>query len=222
MNFDEVVNDAKCNSCNDRELAINLHNFVRDNIAFGFTPYFDHAEPEKTLAMGVGHCNPQANLMAKLFRGAGLKARFKPVTITNDVLRGVAVSPPKLSHIFTEVYLDKKWIRLDSYIVDKPLRQAAVKMLENESRELGYGCHVNSTGNWDGVNDSFSQIAGPHLIIEEHEPVEDIHDFYASKDYLHKLGPFSFSNMFAVGRLFNSASMSILNRKVQRLRKTKI
>lgn len=222
MNIDKVVNDAKGNSRNDRELAIHLHNFVRDTIAFGFTPYFDHAEPEKTLTLGVGHCNPQANLMVKLFRAAGLKARFKPVTITNDVLRGAAVAPPKLSHIFTEVYLDKKWIRLDSYIVDNPLMQTAVKMLKDESQELGYGCHVSSTGSWDGVNDSFSQIAGPHLIIEEHEPVEDIHEFYASKNYLHKIGPFSFSDMFTVGRLFNSVSMSILNRKLHKLRKAKL
>ena len=77
------------------------------------------------------------------------------MTIDNEILRGVVQAPPRLSHVFTEFYLDGGWFRLDSYIVDPPLRKAALAKLRSEGRKLGYGCHVSANGKWDGTQDSF-------------------------------------------------------------------
>jgi Transglutaminase-like superfamily len=180
LSIDAIVRQATDGSTSDLQIAIKLHDFVRDNIAFGFTPYFDAALPETTLRLGVGHCNPQARLMVELFRRGGLEARYQPVTITDAILRGALPAIPLLSHIFTEVRLGGKWLRLDSYIADPALRTAAVAKLRSQSRELGYGCHVTATGDWDGKRDCFSQVATQDMILELHEPVMEVEEFYQS------------------------------------------
>lgn len=214
----DIVEAARAKAGEGAPLAIALHNHVRDEIAFGFTPYFDAASSEKTLDLRTGHCNPQARLMVDLFREAGFGARFRPATITNAILSGVAVTPPELSHVFTEVRMDGKWVRLDSYIADPALRSQSVKRLKAEGLDYGYGCHVSATGEWNGRHDSYSQIAGPETIVELHDPFDNLDEFYASANYKHRVGPISYSALFAPWRLFNSAATRVLNRRVESLR----
>lgn len=218
----EIVAQHLSVSTSKKDLAIALHDYVRDTINFGFTPYFDHASVEKTLSLKTGHCNPQARLMVALFREAGFDARFQPVTITNAVLRGVAETPPRLSHVFTEVKLDDKWVRLDSYIADPAFRERAIAKLKRKSKELGYGVHVSATGIWDGESDSFSQIAGSHLIVQEHDVFDELDDFYKSDSYLHKFGPITYSTFFGIGRAIPKIWMKILNGRVNKLRNARL
>lgn len=215
-NLDQIVNDIPATS--DREVAVALHDYVRDHVAFGFTPYFDAATPEQTLALGIGHCNPQASLIVALLRRAGLKARFQPVTIDNKVLYGAIQAPPRLSHVFTEVLIGDAWQRLDSYIVDLPLCRAAVSRLKSENRELGYGCHVDATGIWNGIHDSYSQVATPQMILEVHEPVDRIETFYASRAYRHRVGPLRFSSILAPARIATKHLTPLLNAGIERIR----
>jgi hypothetical protein len=213
-----IAEGARKNNLSEADVAVFLHNYVRDNILFGFTPYFDTAMPEKTLQLGRGHCNPQARLMVALFRAAGLNARFRPVTINNKVLRRVIQTPDLLSHVFSEVEIGTRWIRLDSYIVDPKLRAVAVAALKKQSCELGYGCHVSATGEWDGHSDSYSQVATPQMILELHEPVEDIEDFYRSTSYKHRVGPLSFNLLLAPARIVSPIALRLMNSPVDRLR----
>jgi hypothetical protein len=58
------------------EKAAALHDYVRDNIAFGFNKYFDATPPQYTLACGSGHCNHfygiRFNSMYKLVGESGV------------------------------------------------------------------------------------------------------------------------------------------------------
>ena len=218
-NLDDIVDNAMAGAECERQTAIRLHDYVRDEIRFGFTPYFDAATAERTLKLRVGHCNPQARLMVELFRMAGLKARFQPVTITNAVLRGVIDTPPQLSHVFTEVYVDGDWRRLDSYIVDSPLRAAAIAKLKATGREIGFGCHVSATGTWNGRDNCFSQVATPNMILELHKPVTDIEDFYNSPEYRHRFGPIRYATLLSPARLAAGYVTRYLNAGVERLRR---
>lgn len=213
-----IVSQAKHNTATQQDLAVVLHNYVRDKVLFGFTPYFDAAKPEQTLSLGVGHCNPQARLMVALFREAGISARFRPVTINNEVLRGAVETPARLSHVFTEVKVANDWIRLDSYIVDPQLRSAAVRRLNREERVLGYGAHVSATGEWDGESNAYSQVATQDMILELHEPVEDIDEFYRSPTYLHRAGKAPFSVLMAPAKLFKTRFSKVMNHRIERLR----
>lgn len=212
-----IVRSSTADAATDVELAVRLHDRVRDDVRFGFTPWFDDATPERTLELGVGNCNPQAALMVALFRAAGFAARYRPATITNAVLRGVATTPPFLSHVFTEVDHGAGWNRLDSYIVDLPLRRAAHSRLSGEGAVIGYGCHVDAH-DWTGSGDAFSQIATPDLIVELHPPVDDLDDFYDSSDYRHRLGPFRFTTLLRPFRPVASRAIRMMNTNVDALR----
>lgn len=213
-----VVCNAKSKTNNQLEIAIALHNYVRDNVLFGFTPYFDVAEPSETLNLGLGHCNPQAKLMVALFREANIPARFRPATINNEVLRGAVRTPNKLSHVFTEVFLNEKWLRLDSYIVDPRLRRHVVERLKQDDKLLGYGTHVTATGEWDGQSDAYSQVATPDMILELHEPVETIEEFYQSSNYLHRTLNIPFNTLMAPARLYKTTFSKLMNYRIERLR----
>ena len=45
---------------------------------------------------------------------------------------------------------------MDSYVVDEKLRNKALPILFQENKIMGYGVHVNGTGQWDGERDAFS------------------------------------------------------------------
>ena len=177
-----VVDRCRSEARSPREHAVALHDYVRDEVLFGFTPYFDAATPERTLRLGIGHCNPQASLMIALFRAAGFEARFRPATIGNDIMRGTADAPTRLSHLFTEVNLEGQWLRLDNYIVDPALRRSAIDRLRRDGRALGYGCHATATGKWDGRSNAFSQVATDSMIYELHDAVDRMRDGIPSID----------------------------------------
>lgn len=217
MTLDEIVGSSTLGAASDRDLAVRLHDRVRDDVRFGFTPWFDAATPERTLELGVGHCNPQAAVMVTLFRAAGFRARYRPATITNAVLRGIATTPRLLSHVFTEVDHGSGWHRLDSYIVDRPLRDAARLRLHAEGALLGYGCHVDAH-DWTGSGDAFSQIASDDLVVELHEPVDELDEFFDSSAYRHRVGPFRFSSFMRPFRLIAGPTIRGMNANVDALR----
>jgi hypothetical protein len=48
---------------------------------------------------------------------------------------------PYVDHALTEIFLQGRWIKVDSYVVDKPLVIAATKKLADTQRKVGYGIH---------------------------------------------------------------------------------
>lgn len=171
----EVVSLAGAQTPKDKAIALFL--FVRDSIKFGFTRRFDEASPEETLTFGVGHCNPQGALFASLLQAQGIEARQRFVNLSPGVLRGVlSPPPPRLLHSYVELRYplepreggtdestdpdgSQGWIRVDGYIADVTLFDAARVKLLREGRSEGYGVHVDGSVAWDGTSDCFCQMA---------------------------------------------------------------
>ena len=176
----------------EHEKAIALHNYVRDNIKFGFNRYFDLSKPDDTLDLGIGHCCPKSELMVALFREADIEAYNRFAVLPKEILKG-AVSPVRfwlipeeLSHCYTEVRVEKAWYNIDSYILDTPLFKAARAKLSEEGRTIGYGTHINSTIHWDGKSDAFSQF-DKDMMIEDHGRVDNLVTYYRSDRYRNML-----------------------------------
>lgn len=126
----------------DRERAVAIHDFVRDEVKFGWQAAFYESRASAVLAARIGFCNTKSTLFVALLRAAGIPARVRFVDLDAGLLRGI-VRPgtPYVDHAFTEVYLDGRWIRTDSSIVDRELFDAAHRRLTAEGRLLGYGIH---------------------------------------------------------------------------------
>ncbi len=203
---------------NEREKAIALHDYVRDKIKFGFNRYFDFSKPDKTLDLRVGHCNPKGELMTALFREAGIEAYTHFVVLPKEALKG-AVSPnrywlipPELSHCYTEVKVEGVWYNIDSYILDSPLFKAARAKLSEESRSIGYGTHINSTIDWDGRSDAFSQF-DKDMMLEDHGRVDNLETYYHSDRYRNKIFGVSLNTLSRIlGKSLESRSKLYLDK----------
>ncbi len=174
----------------DKEKALALYTFVRDEIRFGFTKAFDFATPSETLASGLGHCNPKGTLLAAMLNAVGIGARIHFYTIGNDVLRGVfsVGTPARLSHAVVEVKLGDDFVPIDGHVADEPLFLAARARLQREGRTLGYGAHRDGSVAWDGETPCFSQLADEKtMAIADLGTFTDPALLYASDDYAQRM-----------------------------------
>lgn len=188
----EVVDQVAETLATERDRAIALHDYVRENVKFGFTKYHDAAQPDYTLAHGLGHCNPKSLLMVALFRAAGLESHQHFVVIPKVILKGV-IAPfgywtcsAELSHSYCEVKIEGTWYAIDSYIIDTPLFKAARAKLEQEGRSFGYGVRANATNVWDGQSNAFSQF-DQSMMIEDHGRIEDLEAYLRSRKYRNRV-----------------------------------
>jgi hypothetical protein len=158
---------AGCRSA--RERARVLHDHVRDAIVFGWTPLFDGASAEETLALRTGHCIPKAQLFTDLLTAAGIEARVRVATVDASVLRGLLPVPRRVTHAWTELRYspEERWRCVDSYVIDAPLARAArarlaVEAAQGSTLRDGFGVcgAAGSSGEWDGDGDAFCQCNG--------------------------------------------------------------
>ncbi|MEM1164833.1 MAG: transglutaminase-like domain-containing protein [Planctomycetota bacterium] len=167
----------------DIERAVAIHDFVRDEIDFGWQVSFYESRASEVLQAGIGYCNTKSTLFIALLRSQGIPARHMFVDLDSKLLAGV-VNPgtPYVDHSYAEVYLNGEWIRTDSYVVDRPLFDAAQKRLEAEGRLIGYGVHANGTIDWSGTADAFSQFvddgSSPHFTTRSYGIHSDVISFY--------------------------------------------
>lgn len=164
--------------------ALRLHDYVRDNIRFGWTPRFYAMSASEVASTGVGYCNTKGTLFVALLRGAGIPARQRFVTINSDLLKPfLNLTQPYVDHSFTEVFLDGKWLAVDSYIPDSELYQKAQRKLELENSRMGYGVHIDGVNEWNGTEDAFSQYIASDASISslEYGVFADTEAFYQAE-----------------------------------------
>jgi transglutaminase-like putative cysteine protease len=209
----------------EREKAVALHNYVCEEVKFGFTKYFDEATPEYTLNCGIGHCNPKTELMVAFFREAGFEAHQHFCTLPMVVASGINPSfiewfmewsNPEVSHSYTEVKVEGNWYSIDSYIVDTPLLKSSLAKLSEEDKSFGYFTRKGATNKWDGQSDSFSQYS-KDLMIEDHGRVENPETYYESEKYRNKT--FGCIRWNTMNMLMFGGSVALANSGFEELRK---
>lgn len=147
----------------ERECCIALHDFVRDQIRFGFTAGFEGVTPDQTLAGRRGHCNAQADLFRALLQGAGLPARLRFVQLDKRILRHALPQPvflalpARLFHALTQVQVEGRWLHTDSYLFDLPTFHHQQARLARSGLTMGFGLSAGGGCSWDARQDAFSQ-----------------------------------------------------------------
>jgi hypothetical protein len=217
---EEVLDQVIARTATECEKAIALHDYVRENVKFGFNKYFDAAPLDYILSYGHGHCNPKSRLMVALFRAAGLECYQHFVVIPKDILKD-AISPSRywmipaeLSHSYVEVKVEGKWCSIDSFIVDTQLLKGARARLAKEGRSLGYGVRLDSINTWDGHRDAFSQF-DPGMMIEDHGRVDNLEAYFHDKKYRHVVFGMPFNTMF---RFMGETGVAPMNVHLEKVR----
>ncbi|MEO0993591.1 MAG: transglutaminase-like domain-containing protein [Pseudomonadota bacterium] len=134
------------------EKAIALHDWVRDEIQFGWGPRFYGETPAQTQRRRIGYSVTKSAALVHAYRLEGLEARMVFAEIDARITRGLlGPGPDMVDHAFVEVKLAGEWIAFDSHIVDTPMLAAAQARLRLEGRSIGYGTHKaasNQFPNW--------------------------------------------------------------------------
>jgi hypothetical protein len=167
----------------DVEVAVRLHDAVRDRVAFGIDPAFYAMKASDVLDAGVGYCNTKTTLFSALLRARGIATRTRMFDLSAAVLAGLFdPGTERVDHAVTEVWLDGRWVGVDSYVVDLPLARAARGLLAREGKAAGFGIHAAGTSSWDGHSPSRIQCvetASPAgWVGQNHGAFEDVGDFY--------------------------------------------
>jgi hypothetical protein len=195
--------------------AVRLHDFVRDEMLFGWTPQFDSQKASEVLVSGVGFCHTKSTLLTALLRAAGIPARIQCVTIHRGILGGLIRPPSRfVDHSFVEVSLNNRWMGIDSYTIDPALHCAALARCRAEQRTIGYGIHTRGSIHWDGQSSCFSQFL-------DDGSVRDLSDArfgsYVDLDAFRATG-LGRNPTHIAGRLLIRALTRAANRRVHRLR----
>ena len=153
----------------DSEYCAALHDFVRERVRFGFTAGFELVTPQRTLALGRGHCNAQADLLCALLREAGFQASLRFVALDKRVLRH-AVPPPvwlclpgKLFHAVTRLRLGGEWRHFDSYLFGREAFERQRRRLARSGLSQGFGLGAQAACEWSGRRDVFAQAVAADL-----------------------------------------------------------
>lgn len=150
---------ARLSTDDSPSTAVRIHNFVRDDVRFGWTWRFYAMRASEVLDAGVGYCNTKATLFIALLRGAGIPARQRFVTINAALLKPFLSLPqPVVDHSYTEVHLNGAWHAVDSYVPDRALYAKARERLGREGLTMGYGVHADGVNEWSGDGDAFAQF----------------------------------------------------------------
>ena len=178
-----ITSDAK----SQQAAAMLLHNWVRDEIPFGIPSKFYKTTATESLDEKVGYCNTKVTLFNALLRASGIPARMRVVELSAQVLQGLFnPGTPYVDHALTEVFLDGKWIKIDSYVVDTPLVTAASKKLRASKSKAGFGIHLDGQSEWDGRSDNFIQYmnndAIQNYVLKDHGVFVDVADYYRSAE----------------------------------------
>ncbi|MCS7181033.1 MAG: transglutaminase family protein [bacterium] len=129
----------------EKQKAIDIFNFVRDEIKYRFDyPYIKASE---TLKKGYGNCFNKSNLQIALLRSCGIYSGYKVYLIKKEVFSPIVpkeiyemISQPTI-HVSCVVYLEEKWIENDATI-DFELYSHIYRNIENWK-------YIE----WDGEND---------------------------------------------------------------------
>jgi transglutaminase-like putative cysteine protease len=141
--------------------------------------------PLDALTSKIGFCNTKSTLFVAMLRAAGIPAKQHFVNINAKILSGILNPGTEyVDHSYTQVFLNGAWLKVDSYIVDLKLANAARLKLQQENQLVGYGVHRNGVSTWDGTSDAFSQFLNDgsykNLSTNDYGVFEDVDAFYRS------------------------------------------
>ncbi|WP_151812348.1 transglutaminase-like domain-containing protein [Acinetobacter bereziniae] len=186
--IEDLIKQRKWGELNEIDKVINIYNFVRDEIKFGYNSA-DTIQASQVLNDGYGQCNTKATLLMALLRAEGIATRLHGFTIDKALQKGAIdgiwykLSPKNILHSWVEVYLDQRWYILEGVIIDR----AYLKKLKNAYPEItdtfcGFGVYtdhfddpnidwyLNDTFIQDkGINQDFGFFDSPDEFYQDHQ-----------------------------------------------------
>lgn len=152
----QVAADVTAGASSQRDAALRLFEFVRDEVAYFFGPWAVQAS--RTLAAREGTCTNKANLLVALLRATEIPAAYGVLRVDAQRYFGALAPVPfarqakrHSTHVFAAAHLEGRWVRCDP-TTDRD-------MAERTSRF----CMQTTLVEWDGVNDAMDFLDPEHV-----------------------------------------------------------
>jgi len=139
---------------NEREKAMAVYGFVK-RMPLARRIKLHVRTAREVYDAGRGDAPEKSTLLVAMLRIAGIPARIRYVTVSGEILRGVAGHLREADRPLVEVWLQDRWLRTDTYIYDAGCMAAARQRLKDLGWEWGYGIHVAGAMVWSGFEDAF-------------------------------------------------------------------
>lgn len=173
---------------NLKEKIVEIHNYVRDEILFGYNDGDDISASE-VLTDGYGQCNTKANLLMSLLRAVDIPCRLHGFTIDKTLQKGAIkglwykLAPQNILHTWVEVYFEGKWIPMEGVILDeKYLQKVQTFISKSKGVFCGYGIYTDSIekplNQWSlsgsyiqdkGINNDFGIFDSPDSFYKNYQ-----------------------------------------------------
>ncbi len=165
-----------------------IFDYVRDGFKFGFPPknwFLEKAS--ETIGREVGQCSTKSALFVALCKAAGIPAKVHCGPIDNRVLEGLSsrlsfqLLPKIGNHVWADVQIEGQWKSIDTFIVDKPLYEAALRKLKESGRTMGYGvAFINGKASCE-LNFGEKGYVQMGAVLGDHGRWDDLSEYFASR-----------------------------------------
>ncbi len=169
----EIVKKYKGDYANQRDLAVALFYYVRDNILYRVGHW--NRKASETILEKKGVCTSKANLLVALLRASGIPAGYGVMRVKGQEYFGPIVPSflrGKISkesvHIYTYAYLNGSWLKCDAS--------------DDEGFSKNTSCFnpQSKLTDWDGKCDASLNLDASH-ILKDDGPLAGIDDLIEKK-----------------------------------------
>lgn len=191
------------------------HDFVRDEIAFGYNRR-EIVPASRVLAEGMGQCNTKCTLLMALLRRGGIPCRFHAFAASKQMQAGVMVEglhdklPDNIQHGWVEALLGEQWLNLEGFIVDAELLASVQARFADRRHDFcGYGIAI------DDLLDPPNAWSGGDTRIQSRAICGDLGVFASPDDFY---ADYSSNVSGLKGLLWRLLYFTPTNRNVMRIR----
>ncbi len=211
----KIITEKKCANDDDFHKILNIYNFVRDDIMFGYNTD-DTISASEVLNDGYGQCNTKGTLFMALLRAVGIPCRIHGFTIDKELQKGAMtgiiykLAPQNIIHSWVEIQYKDNWYNIEGFILDSQyLKKLQEKYSDCKTSFCGYGAATDNFQNpqveWN-ANDTYIQKEG----INQDFGVFNSPDEFFEK-YRQQLSPLKKWTYQYIGR-------KLMNRNIERIR----
>jgi hypothetical protein len=139
----------------EREKALAIYAFVK-RVPYAKRIKLHYPTAREVIEQRSGDGDDKVTLFMALLRASGIPSRIRYMEMKGIMLRGLVPSadPPDAARPLAEIWIDR-WIRTDTFIFDAHYVAAALRHIEAQGWDCGWGLHAKAELLWDGRSDAF-------------------------------------------------------------------
>ncbi len=138
----------------DRDKALALYGYVK-RMPVSKPLKLKLRTARQVMDAGRGDAEDKASLLVALLRSTAIPSRLRYVEVNGIILRGLVDGISSFSRPLVEVWIRGQWLRTDTFIFEATYMAAALRRLQTDEWDCGYGIHRGAQTIWNGAQSAY-------------------------------------------------------------------